>query len=105
MIIGDDPTPAIVGHGFSRLCRIFPETTMSKNKTPSMLRRRVRIGDRITIKGPDGRSIETVLGPDVDLDREIVRLPSGRRLTQRVVDELVAKVHRHAGSADEIIRA
>ena len=35
--------------------------------------------------------------PDVDLEREDVRLPSGRRLTAEVVDELVESARRAKG--------
>jgi len=38
-----------------------------------------------------------VVGPDVDLDTEVILLPSGRRLTNEVADEIVAEVRRATG--------
>lgn len=37
------------------------------------------------------------LGPEVDLDQEDIRLPSGRRLTQKVADEIVAETRAAVG--------
>ena len=39
----------------------------------------------------------TPLGPDVDLDREDIRLADGTRLTDAVADEVVDHVRRTAG--------
>lgn len=39
----------------------------------------------------------TPIGPDVDLGREDVRLPSGKRLTDQVVGEIVEDVRRAGG--------
>lgn len=39
----------------------------------------------------------TPIGPDVDVDREDVRLADGTRLTQEIADEIVDKVHRSVG--------
>ena len=36
------------------------------------------------------------VGPDVDLDTEVIILPSGRRLTNEVAEEIVAEVRRAA---------
>ena len=35
---------------------------------------------------------ETPLGPDVDLEREDVRLHSGKRLTSKMAEEIVEEV-------------
>ena len=40
---------------------------------------------------------KTPIGPDVDLDREDVRLRSGRRLTSKVAEEIVEGVQRTSG--------
>jgi predicted HicB family RNase H-like nuclease len=40
---------------------------------------------------------ETPIGPDVDLDREDIRLPSGKRLTYEAAEEIVAEVRRAGG--------
>ena len=42
-------------------------------------------------------TVETVIGPDVDLDREDVRLRSGKRLTAKVAEEIVEEVRRTSG--------
>ena len=39
----------------------------------------------------------TPVGPDVDLDKEDVRLADGTRLTQEVADEIVEEARRSAG--------
>ena len=39
----------------------------------------------------------TLIGPDVDLDREDIRLADGTRLTDAVADEVVDRVHRTVG--------
>lgn len=39
----------------------------------------------------------TPIGPDVDLEREYVRLADGSRLTQDVADGIVEKVRRSSG--------
>lgn len=39
----------------------------------------------------------TPIGPDVDLDREDIRLADGTRLTQTVADEIVDRVRRTVG--------
>ena len=40
---------------------------------------------------------KTPIGPDIDLDREEVRLRSGRRLTSKVAGEIVEEVRRTGG--------
>ena len=40
---------------------------------------------------------ETKIGPDVDLDREDVRLRSGKRLTTKLAEEIVEEVRRAGG--------
>ena len=40
---------------------------------------------------------KTPIGPDVDLDREDVRLRSGERLTSKVAEEIVEEVRRTSG--------
>jgi predicted HicB family RNase H-like nuclease len=40
---------------------------------------------------------ETVIGADVDLDNEEVRLRSGTRLTSKVAEEIVEEVRRTGG--------
>ena len=40
---------------------------------------------------------EVVIGPDVDLDREEIRLRNGKRLTPTVADEIVEEVRRAGG--------
>jgi predicted HicB family RNase H-like nuclease len=40
---------------------------------------------------------KTPIGPDVDLDREDVRLRSGRRLTSKVAEEIVEGIQRTSG--------
>ena len=37
------------------------------------------------------------VGPDVDLDRDKIRLPDGSRLTQAVADAIVVQVRQAAG--------
>ena len=48
---------------------------------------------RTTIKGPDGKRISVVIGPDVDLDKEVVLLANGERLTNAIVDQIVEEMH------------
>ena len=48
---------------------------------------------KISIMGPDGVRRTVALGPDVDLAKEVVILPSGERLTNELVDEIVAAFH------------
>jgi len=40
---------------------------------------------------------EVPIGPDVDLDREDVRLRSGKRLTSKLAEEIVEEVRRAGG--------
>lgn len=40
---------------------------------------------------------ETAIGPDVDLDREDIRLRSGKRLTPKLAEEIVEEVRRAGG--------
>jgi predicted HicB family RNase H-like nuclease len=40
---------------------------------------------------------ETPIGPDVDLEREDVRLADGTRLTQEVAEAIVEEVRRRSG--------
>ena len=40
---------------------------------------------------------ETTLGPDIDLDREDVRLRSGKRLTTEVAETIIEEVRRAGG--------
>lgn len=42
---------------------------------------------------------ETPIGPDIDLDREGLRLRSGRRLTSKVAEEIVEEVRGSGGRA------
>lgn len=42
-------------------------------------------------------SATTPIGPDVDLEREDVRLPSGERLTDKLANEIVEGVRRTGG--------
>ncbi len=42
---------------------------------------------------PNGHRIEVEIGPDVDLEKEVVIMPSGERLTNAVVDRIVDEVH------------
>jgi hypothetical protein len=42
-------------------------------------------------------SEHTPVGPDVDLDREDIRLPGGTRLTQSLADTIVEQVRHGAG--------
>lgn len=46
-----------------------------------------------TITGPNGQKIRYRLGPDVDLDKDIVLLPNGQRMTNADVDRIVDEVH------------
>lgn len=48
---------------------------------------------QVQVKGPDGIRRTYVLGPDVDLDNEVVIMPTGERLTNAVVDRIVDEVH------------
>lgn len=50
---------------------------------------------KVKVMGPDGVRRTYVLGPDVDLEKEVVMLPSGERLTNAVVDRIVDEVHAH----------
>lgn len=47
----------------------------------------------VKVMGPDGKRRTYVLGPDVDLDSEVVLLPGGERLTNEVVHRIVDEVH------------
>jgi len=42
-------------------------------------------------------TIETPIGPEVDLEQEDVRLPNGTRLTSELCEEIVAEVRRAGG--------
>jgi len=42
-------------------------------------------------------TIETPIGPDVDLEKEDIRLPNGARLTSELAEEIVAEVRRAGG--------
>jgi predicted HicB family RNase H-like nuclease len=46
---------------------------------------------------PPPVTTSTPIGPDVDLDREDVRLADGTRLTEQNVEEFVADVRRRGG--------
>lgn len=48
-------------------------------------------------KPPPYITDDTVIGPDIDLEKEDIRLPDGTRLTQPVADEIVAHVRRTTG--------
>lgn len=58
----------------------------------SVKRTKVRVGDPVTIHLADGGRIDTVLGPDIDLDTEDIRDDRGRRVTGDDVDDMVADV-------------
>lgn len=51
----------------------------------------------MTKRTPPRVSAGTTIGPDVDLEREEVRLESGRLLTPEVADEIVEEVRRAGG--------
>jgi len=46
---------------------------------------------------PPQVTVSTPIGPDVDLDREDVRLVDGSRLTREVAEEIVARARRSVG--------
>jgi predicted HicB family RNase H-like nuclease len=46
---------------------------------------------------PPRVTTETPIGPDVDLEREDIRLSNDKRLTQEIVEEIVERVHRSGG--------
>ena len=48
---------------------------------------------KVKVMGPDGIRRTYILGPDVDLEKEVVIMPSGERLTNAVVDRIVDEVH------------
>lgn len=48
-------------------------------------------------KRPPRVPADAEIGPDIDLDTEVVILPSGQRLTNEVADEIVAEVRAKAG--------
>jgi hypothetical protein len=61
--------------------------------------RRLRVGDSFPIQGPHG-PMDTVLGPDIDLDKEVVMV-GGRRLTtaraERLAERALREHRRRAG--------
>jgi len=48
---------------------------------------------KVKVMGPDGKRRTYILGPDVDLDEEVVLLPNGERMTYADVDRIVDEVH------------
>lgn len=46
---------------------------------------------------PPRVTVDTAIGPDVDLDREDVRLADGTRLTTATAEQIVREVRRAAG--------
>src|SRR4051794_24456802 len=51
----------------------------------------------MTKRKPPRVTLETAIGPDVDLDEEDVRLADGTRLTPQAADEIVERARRVAG--------
>jgi hypothetical protein len=50
----------------------------------------------IRVRMPSGRRVVmTEAVKDVDLDRDVVRLKNGRRLTTALADQIVEDLHRH----------
>lgn len=48
----------------------------------------------VPVKGPDGQTCQYEVGPDVDLEREIVRDSRGRRITAEYVQRVVEDTQR-----------
>jgi len=48
-------------------------------------------------RSPPPITEQTQVGPDVDLDRDEIRLPGGTRLTQSLADTIVEQVRQRAG--------
>ena len=53
------------------------------------MRKRYKVGDKIVLK----RGEVLTLGPDIDLDKELVVLKDGTRLTNKRVDEIIEEIH------------
>src|SRR3954452_14220601 len=51
----------------------------------------------MTKRKPPRVTVETPIGPDVDLDQEDARLADGTRLTAQAAEEIVERAHRTAG--------
>ena len=51
----------------------------------------------MTGRTPPRVTLSTEIGPDVDLDTEVVLLPDGERLTNEIADEIVASTRRTVG--------
>jgi predicted HicB family RNase H-like nuclease len=51
----------------------------------------------VTERTPPSITASTPIGPDVDLDREDVRLADGTRLTEQNAEEIMAEVRRRGG--------
>ena len=53
------------------------------------MRKRFKVGDKIVLKSGE----VLTLGPDIDLDKELVVLKDGTRLTNKRVDEIIEEIH------------
>jgi hypothetical protein len=53
------------------------------------MRKRYKVGDKIVLKSGE----VLTLGPDIDLDKELVVLKDGTRLTNKRVDEIIEEIH------------
>ena len=53
------------------------------------MRKRYKVGDKIVLKSGE----VLTLGPDIDLDKELVVLKDGTRLTNKRVDEIIQEIH------------
>ena len=53
------------------------------------MRKRYKVGDEIVLKSGE----VLTLGPDIDLDKELVVLKDGTRLTNKRVDEIIEEIH------------
>jgi predicted HicB family RNase H-like nuclease len=51
----------------------------------------------VSQQGAPRVTTETAIGPEVNLDREDARLPSGKRLTTKLAEEIVETVRRTGG--------
>lgn len=63
--------------------------------------RRPKLGDRVTIRMPGGGTKQYVLGPDIDLDEEVVLDANGERITearaQQMAEDIMQDYYRRAG--------
>ncbi|SMO57365.1 CopG family transcriptional regulator [Propioniciclava tarda] len=49
------------------------------------------------MRTPPAISLRTPIGRYVDTEKEVVLLPNGERLTEQIIDEIVADVHAQLG--------